>query len=135
MQVIPKQVILLVSFMFFLSISLILESDICESKTKNTITVLKLETTNLSSKEASRVSNIIKNEVAKYGNTIKTSSSAGANKIVSGLISRMNKVYIITLTVKDTKNGKTKQTTKNLKGSFNNFLNRTVKSAINAVLP
>ena len=117
---------------FFLFVVPFLTGDVCKSKLKIKIAVIKIETANLSPNKARKVTNSVKKEVARYGKII--GSTAGTDVVVSGLASRINRVYVITLTAKDVKNGKNKQATKNLKGSFNTFLTNTIKNVVDAIM-
>ena len=134
MRTASKFLSILVSVVVFVSALPIFGFNNCYNKRNVIIAVPKLSSTNLTREQARQVTNFVRGQVGKYG-TVKTSnSSMGVDKVVTGLVSRADKVFIITLTVRDVKNGKTKQTTKNLKGSFEQFLNKKVKSAVSAIM-
>jgi len=122
------------SFVLILSVITIFGIEACTSKQKVIIAVPTIESTNLTSEQARRVTSVVRNEVSKYGTVRNSSSTSGADRIVTGLASRADKVYMITLTVEDVKTGNSRQTTKNLKGSFEDFLNQKVKSAVHAIM-
>lgn len=132
MRTASKLLSVFLCFVLIVSVIAILGTEACNSKPKIIIAVPNIESTNLTSEQARRVTSIVRSEVSKYG-TVRNSSS-GADMIVTGLASRADGIYIITLSVGDLKNGGSKQTTKNLRGSFENFLNNKVKSAVHAIM-
>ena len=122
------------SFFLIFSAITVFATNACKSKPKIIIAVPNVESTNLTSEQARRVTRVVRNEVSKYGTVRNSSSTSGADKIVTGLASRADRVYMITLAVEDVRNGNSRQTTKNLKGSFEDFLNRKVRSAVHAIM-
>ena len=124
-------------FLCFVLVSLVLTifgTDSCKSRSQIIIVVPNVESANLTSEQARRVTRVVRNEVACYGTVRNSSSTSGADMIVTGLASRADNVYLITLRVEDLNNGGSKQTTKNLRGSFEDFLNKKVRSAVHAIM-
>ena len=104
MRTASKFLSLFLSFVLFLSVITIVGTDACKSKPKIIIAVPEIESTNLTSEQARRVTSVVRSEVSNYG-TVRNSSNSGADMIVTGLASRADGIYIITLSVEDLKNG------------------------------
>jgi hypothetical protein len=132
MSTASKFLSLFLIFVLILSVITLFGTNACKSKPKIIIAVPEIESTNFTSEQARRVTSVVRTEVSNYG-TVRTSSS-GADMIVTGLASRADEIYIITLSVEDLKNGNSRQTTKNLKGSFEDFLNQKVRSAVHEIM-
>lgn len=127
-----KFLCLFLCFVLILSVLTLFGTNVCKSKPIVVIAVPGIESTNLTDEQSRRVTSVVRSEVSNYG-TVRNSNS-GADIIVAGLASRADGIYIITLSVEDLRNNKTKQTTKNLKGSFEDFLNKKVKSAVSEIM-
>lgn len=151
---------LISSFIIFATI--IGSNNTC-AKSPTYIAVMDMETTNLSARYANQVSNQVRSEAnkngsirlvsqrqiinalkkegisksaasANNGSALKVARATGATKVITGLASRMDDVYIITLTLSDVNGGRTRQMTKNCKGNFNRFLSTSVKEAVAGIL-
>ena len=122
-------------FILILSILALFGADSCKSKNQVIIAVPEIESANLTPEQARNVTRVVRNEASNYGTIRKSSSTSGVDIIITGLASRADNVYLITLTAEYLRNdGGTKQTTKNLQGSFENFLNRIVRNAVHEIM-
>ena len=128
----PKKNSWLLFFTFFSLVLLNVGVNNCLSQPQISIILQEIETTNMSSGKASEVTGYVKNEVARYGHIQKSGSTADVQKIVSGLVFRMNNIFVINLKVKNVENGKLKQITKTSKKAS---LQQAVKKAVAAVMP
>jgi len=66
--------------------------------------------------------------------TARVGRSVGAQKVLTGLASRVNDIYIITLKLTDVNNQSVRQVTRNHRGNFNQFLSTSVRDAVNELL-
>lgn len=132
MRTASKFLSLFLFFVLILSVLTLFGTNACKSKPRVIISVPEIESTNLTSEQARRVTSVVRSEVSNYG-TVRSSSS-GADMIITGLASRADGIYIITLNVEDLRNGNSRQTTKNLRGSFEAFLNQKVRSAVHEIM-
>ena len=121
----------LLFFTFFLLVLSILGANSCKGNPKISVAVGEIKATNMSVYEARVIKNFVQQEIEKYGNIKKSSSTTKAQKIVSGVIFRMNDVYVINLKVKNVKHGKTKEITKTSKDTS---VYEAVKNAVSSIM-
>ena len=163
MDTTSKKLIIFLVFGAIIIFTLIFSENNSCAKSPVHLAVMDMATTNLTSSAAYQVSNKVRNAaVGKNGimlvlgrqitDTLKkeriSKSSAsrnnsvairigravGAHKVVTGLASRIGDLYVITLTLMDTNGGRSRQTTKNYRGSFDRFLSTSVRQAVKEVL-
>lgn len=100
-----------------------------KSSSKGSIEVSSITTTNLSSDASNRITSIIQSEVSKCHKNNKYSY------LLTGLASRMDDLYVITLKLKNKDADKVvKKVTKNSSSTFENFINNTVRDATKSLL-
>ena len=132
-------------------------------KTPEKLVIIGFQSNNLANSYIVQVTNTVRKEAAKfegiqiisqgqvdsslrYGKISKNQAinttglakqfgrSLGAQKVITGLVSQIDDLYIISLSLSNTMNEESRSSTKNYRGSFNNFLSNAVKDAVYAVL-
>jgi len=122
---------ILLFFTFFSLVLSILEANSCKCNPKISVAVGEIKATNMSVYEARVIKNFVQQEIEKYGNIKKNDSTTKVQKIVSGVIFRMNDVYVINLKVKNVKHGRTKEITKTSKDTS---VYEAVKNAVSSIM-
>ncbi|MBN2092043.1 hypothetical protein JW964_20665 [candidate division KSB1 bacterium] len=125
------------------------------------VAILNLESTNLSASLTTQVNQTIIGEASRKTSTISNGQllsalrrerlsksamlanadltsrigrSVGASRVLTGLVSRVNDIYIVTLKLTDVNSKSVRQVTKNYRGNFNQFLSTSVKDAVAEIL-
>ncbi|MBD3339580.1 MAG: hypothetical protein GF353_10750 [Candidatus Lokiarchaeota archaeon] len=107
----------------------LLNSNSCEGKPNPVIKLGTIDLNNLSSGQASQIKAQIKSIVSNYNNDKKYA------KEVSGLVSRVDQIYVVTITSKNLNGSNKKQVTKNYKGDFSGFLKSSkIREAVIAAI-
>jgi len=144
----------------FLSITLF-SSETVQARGSVSVALMDLESTNLNHSLTNQVNQAVASETSRRTRTIsngqvlnalnrerlsksavlsnpdltaRVGRSVGAQKVLTGLASRVNDIYIITLKLTDVNNQSVRQVTRNHRGNFNQFLSTSVRDAVNELL-